>query len=973
MAIEDLIKELNEEQKEAVLLPDGPAIIIAGAGTGKTKTLTTRIAYLILTKKAKPEEILALTFAEKAAYEMELRVDELIPYAYTDFWILTYHSFGERILRENALTLGFSTDFQILSEAEQVMFFQEHLFEFPLSEYRPLSNPTKHIQAILNMISRAKDEDVTPEEYIEYAKKFENENKNSNDESVLEKIRKQKELACVYQKYQQLLFEHKKVDFGDLITLPLKLFREHPLVLNEYQNRFKYILVDEFQDTNYSQFQLLLLLAKKHRNLYVVADDDQSIFKWRGAALSNVIKFLEYFPDAKVIALTKNYRSKQNILDVAYRLIQHNNPERLEIRKNIDKRLISQTGEHGIIKHLHYDNIDSEAEAVAQLIYDKVKTGEYKYKDFAILVRANKNADPFLRALNMKGIPWYFSGSAGLYAQEEIKFLISFLKFMANVHDSISLYSLSCSEIICKIDPVDLAKCMSFAKRKNFTLWYLFEHINDYSSEITLSQNGEEQIKKIVITLTKFIELSHKVSTGTLLYHFIKDTGYLDRLIHEESISSEKKIKNISKFFYLIKKYMEQIPALEKVYEFVNYLDVLIEAGDEPKVAEIDPELDVVNVLTVHKAKGLEFRVVIMASLVSDYFPVAFRHEPISLPDELVKDILPSGDVHLAEERRLFYVGMTRAKEELYFTSADDYGGKRLKKPSRFIIESLGETPRKEVKKGVDISAISRFSLPQEQEIEILFPDEKIIKLSNQQITDYDNCPLQYKYIHILKIPLLPHHTIIYGRAIHETIKEYNIARKKGIKFTQEDLINTFTKLWNPEGFLTPEHERQRFEHGKKVLLNFYQEEEKSERVATFIEEEFNFFISLENERKIHINGRWDRIDIIDGKVVIIDYKTSEVKSKKNADERVKKDTQMLIYSLAYKNIYGKIPDKIELYFVDYGIKGESNVEEKDLVEIEQKICEVAEKIRNKMFDPKPDYIKCEYCVFRTICKYRYE
>ncbi|MFQ5771530.1 MAG: ATP-dependent helicase, partial [bacterium] len=280
-----ILKGLNPAQLTAVKHDRGPLLIVAGAGTGKTKVITHRIAYLIASKRARPEEILALTFTDKAAAEMEERVDILLPYGFAAVWLSTFHAFGDRILREYVLDLGMNTDFQVLSYPEQIIFFKERLFDFPLRYYRPLGNPDKFIAAIIRLFSRAKDEDVTPEEYLAYAEKLQTQSGSEPENQELAELAcQQMELAQTFVKYQQQLTEHGKMDFGDQITHVLKLLREHPLASQQIQNRYKYILVDEFQDTNYAQFQMVQLLARNHQNITVVADDDQSIYKFRGAA-----------------------------------------------------------------------------------------------------------------------------------------------------------------------------------------------------------------------------------------------------------------------------------------------------------------------------------------------------------------------------------------------------------------------------------------------------------------------------------------------------------------------------------------------------------------------------------------------------------------------------------------------------------------------------------------------------------------
>jgi len=963
---ERILSGLNEEQKKAVTYGEGPLLIVAGAGTGKTQVITRRIAYLIAVKKARPEEILALTFTEKAALEMEERVDLLVPYGYTDFWISTFHAFGDRVLRENALEIGLPPDFQVLSVPEQVIFFREHLFDFPLSYYRPLGNPTRYIRAILTLITRAKDEDVTPEDYIRYVQKLEEITKNNSpDEELQEILTKQREIALTYKTYQELLAKEGKVDFGDQITLTLKLFREHPSILGQYQRRFRYILVDEFQDTNYSQFQLVKLLAARHHNVTVVGDDDQSIYKFRGAAISNILGFLDAYPDAHQIVLTKNYRSPREILEPAYRLIQHNNPDRLEFKNRISKRLIPVKKEKGVVKFLHYDTLLSEAEGVAKLIKEKVERGEYRWGDFAILVRANDDAEPFLRALNMAEIPWKFSGNEGLYEQEEIRLLICFLKTLSNLDDSVSLYYLASSEIY-QIPVKDLVLCMNYASRKNRSLYYVFFHHMDIPELYEeLSPEGKATISKLIKDIDDYLERSVKLSTGQLLYQFITKSGYIQRLTSNPSLVNERKVRNIARFFDLVQN-SSQVLKDNKLVQFIKYLDLLIQAGDNPAVAEAEIDSDAVNVLTVHKAKGLEFPVVIIVGLVNGRFPSSFRREPIPLPDELIRDILPSGDFHRQEERRLFYVGMTRAQKELYFTSAKDYGGKRLRKVSPFVLEALNLSPRNIFPAKLSPLEIIKRNAPRKTEEKKPYrkiSKEEMLTLSHLQIDDYLTCPLKYKYIHVLRVPIMQHHAVIYGKALHDAVRQYYRHKLKGKLLSLEQLIAVFENSWINEGFISREHEERRLEEGRETLTRFYERAKEEDILPTFVEKDFSFILG-----KDKIIGRWDRVDIMDGKVSIIDYKSSPVRDKKKADRKTKESLQLAIYALAYKKIFGKIPEKVKLYFLDTGVVGEASLDEHDLDLTVEKIKQASLGIREGVFDPQPGYFSCRFCPYQGIC-----
>src|SRR5438309_5816076 len=404
MAADRILDRLNDTQREAVTHDAGPLLIIAGAGTGKTTVITRRIAWLIAQKKARPEEILALTFTDKAAAEMEERVDTLVPYGYADVEIATFHAFGDRLLREHALELGLQPDFRVLNRAEQVIFLRDRLFQLPLERYRPLGDPTRHIQALITLISRCKDEDIACEEYLAFAERLATLARATPEDAALrERVAQQLELARTYAKYQELMAASGAIDFGDQIVHALRLLRSRPYVLAGLQRRFKHILVDEFQDTNWAQFEIVKLLVARHANVAAVGDDNQAIYRWRGAALSNFRGFLRHFPRARVVILTENYRSHHRILDAAYRLIL-NNPDRLTEsdegqRHGVTKKLAAVREPDGPEpQHLHYETASQEADAVAQSIAERVADGVWRYDDVAILVRSNSDADQFLRS-----------------------------------------------------------------------------------------------------------------------------------------------------------------------------------------------------------------------------------------------------------------------------------------------------------------------------------------------------------------------------------------------------------------------------------------------------------------------------------------------------------------------------------------------------------------------------------------------
>jgi DNA helicase II / ATP-dependent DNA helicase PcrA len=960
--------ELTARQREAVEHGEGPLLVVAGAGTGKTLVITRRIAHLIHSKKAKPEEILALTFTEKAAAGMVERVDVLLPYGFAAVNVSTFHAFGDRILREFALELGLNPDFQVLSQAEQVIFFREHLFEFPLKHYRPLSDPTRFIQAMLKVISRAKDEDVSPEEYVRFAADLRKaagpRTKGGGGSEDSEDAARQEEIAGAYAAYQKLLAEKGKVDFGDQVSLVLRLFRERPHALAEVRKRFRYILVDEFQDTNYAQFQLVRMLGGGIGNVTVVGDDDQSIYKFRGAAISNILGFMDVYPSAGMVVLTDNFRSTQVILDTAYRLIQHNNPERLEVRNRIDKRLMSSRKEGPPVEHLHCDTVTTESDRVAALIHDMLESKQYTPNDIAILVRSNADADPFIRALNMKGVPWRFSGNRGLYSRVEVKLLVSFLKTVSDFEDSMNLHALASSPVY-ELPMEDLQKCVHLSRISHRSLFDAFRESGAGEGPQGLSDEGRVTLRKIVEDLERYLELSRDNVTGVVLYQFLMNSGYLKRLSRSPRPEDGVKIQNIARFFDVIWSF-SQMAGEDRVSHFVRHLGMLMEAGDDPGTAETDPDLEAVNLLTVHRAKGLEWPVVFMVSLVHLKFPHTGRSDPIELPPALARDILPSGDFHMQEERRLFYVGMTRARDRLVFTSAQDYGGARTRKVSPFVLEAL-DRPRVD-QVGLRSSAeekIRRFAPVEESPAGGMepLPEDKTLLLSHYQVDDYLTCPLKYKYVHILRVPILEHHTVVYGKSLHKAIEYYHERKVQNLPASLDDLVRVFEGAWRSVGFLSRDHEEQRFAAGKAALRAFFESEESSGIVPGRVEERFSFM--LENNR---IEGRWDRVDERDGGIVIVDFKSSEVYQQEAADKRAEDSLQLAIYAMAYLRTFEVMPALAELRFLESGLTGRAEVTEKRLNKTAEQILKAAAGIRRRVYDAKPSYQSCRFCAFTEVC-----
>jgi DNA helicase-2/ATP-dependent DNA helicase PcrA len=954
--------KLNKEQQEAIKFGDGPLLIIAGAGTGKTTVITERIKYLIFSKKAKPSEILALTFTEKAAREMEERVDIAMPYGYTQMWIMTFHSFCDRVLRDKALNIGLDPKFKLMTEAESVQLLRNNLFKLDLNYFRPLGNPNKFLSGMLQHFSRLQDEDVNPIDYINWV--------NSNFQTPISKLKneekieqeKWEELAKAYKAYDEIKVKENVLDFGDVIIKTLKLFRDRPNILKEYQKQFKYVLIDEFQDTNYAQNELAILLAGKQKNINVVGDDDQSVYRFRGAAVSNIIQFRKNFPKAKVVVLTKNYRSTQEILDRSYDLIQHNNPDRLEVVEKIDKRLKAvNSGPSTVIEFIHSDRVENEADEIAK----KIKTlitdhgSQYTYRDFAILVRANNHSEPIMRALGRHGIPYQFLGPGRLFKQPEIIDLISYLKVLYDFTDSVSFYRLLSIDHF-DISGRELAELGNYARKNNTSLFESAEKI------------GSDKVKDILKIISKHFDLIKKESAGQLLYFFLEETGLLQKLLSPETAEADKRAKNISKLFDKLKSY-EADHDDSSVTAVVDWLDLSMELGESPLATDSDwTDVNAVNILTVHSAKGLEFPVVFLVNLVGQRFPSMERREQIPIPESLIKEILPVGDFHLEEERRLFYVGMTRAKEKLILTAADYYGeGKREKKLSPFIFEALGLNLESRIS-NLDKTKQLSFRDYEPHEIpdsKFEIPKLKIDYLSFSQIETFQTCPMHYKIRYVYKVPTRSSSSQSFGTSIHTTFNEFYKRLKAGEKPSEKMIYKIFEENWVGKGFTSKAHEKKFFEKGKVYLSGYLKESFDPKNLPVLLEEKFT--IPLGNNLKIA--GTIDRVDDIgDGMIEIIDYKTgASIPSQRDVD----KNLQLSFYALAATKIptvpFGKIPDKVKLslYYLDEQEKISTTRTASQLEKAVEEILKVRDEIEKSDFKCS-NHMFCQMgCEFSLFCK----
>lgn len=980
---------LNKEQKQAVEHGEGPLLIIAGAGTGKTTVVTERIKYLILKKGVLPSQILALTFTQKAADEMEERVDVAMPYGYTQMWISTFHAFCDRILRNEAVHIGLNPAYVLNNEAESIQFLRKNIFKLVLTYFRPLGNPNKFLSGLLQHFSRLRDEDISPNEYIRWAQ-TQNSSRQRRDktqklETNKEEIEKNIELANAFIKYEELKIKEGMMDFSDLISNTLKLFRTRKNILKNYQDQFKYILVDEFQDTNFAQNTLAILLAGDKKNITVVGDDDQAIYRWRGAAISNIIQFRKKFPEAKVVTLTKNYRSTQEILDKSYLLIQNNNPDRLETKEKINKKLTSErkiTGEK--IEFLYAGRVENEAELAVNKINELIKNKKNDYKDIAILVRANDHSQPFVRAFIRHNIPYQFLGPGRLFHQEEIKDLIAYLKVLYNFEDSTSLYRVLTLPIF-DFEGIHLAVLLNLAKKKNYTLFEAMEKVDD----TFLKEEVKEKVKKIVAMIKKHLKQIPRQTAGQILYYFLEDSGILRKMLDLKSQQDEKRYQNIAKFFDKLKTY-EAEHEDASVFAIADWIDLSMQMGEGPLASDIDwTQNNAVNILTIHSSKGLEFPVVFLVNLVEQRFPTRERREQIPIPQELIKEILPEGDYHLQEERRLFYVGLTRAKNNLFLTASSFYGeGKRERKVSPFVYETLGKDI---VEKQLSDFINQQYNNKTMEQLSLIewraspashfpaspaggpLPTSKVNYLSYSQIQTFDICPLHYKLKYILKIPVPQTSAQSFGTSVHSTLRDFYQALLRREKPKINDYVKILEKNWVNEGYVSKSHEKDAFKKAEKIISNYLQKNFSPQNIPISLELPFNFFIkNLPAGRQgLKIGGRIDRIDkISENKIEILDYKTG---NNILDEKRMKNDLQLTFYALAATRVNDKRLNKkpsdvlLSLYFLEKDIKLTTTRTEEQLKVAEEEILKKAQEIEKSDFACSRSSI-CANCEYKILC-----
>jgi DNA helicase-2/ATP-dependent DNA helicase PcrA len=679
MQMSRLLADLNEAQCEAVTHPGGPLLVVAGAGSGKTRVITRRIAWLA-TQGTPPERVLALTFSTKAAEEMRARAEELLTLAYEELWCSTFHAFCARLLQEEGLDAGVDPFFQPVTPADRLALLTDRLDELSLRHHLVWGNPTATLARLIERIDRLKDEMVTAADYQRWARSLA---ASATDAEEREQSERELEFARFYGDHDQLVSEAGALDFGDMILRAFQMLRERPAVRRRTCERFQHVLVDEYQDTNFAQGELLRLLVEEHRNVAVVGDDDQSIYRFRGASRKNIADFQERFPEAKLVRLESNYRSTQAILDAAHAVVAPS-------EDRLDKKLeaIRQDGEPGAVRFWRCENERAQAQAVAAELESLIADGTDP-AEVAILVRSVRHeAKPIATALEERGIPFRVSGEGAFFERTEIRDLLAWLRLLTDPNDATAVVRALVRPPI-ELSPVDLARATQAARRRKVDMVSGLESVLQVAGT---PPDACERIEKFLRLYRVAGRAFDEMRPDVFVQRLVERLGLQKQQLFVAERESLERLMNIAKFVDLASAWARQ-KRHGTAREFARYIVSAAEADLREEEATPRGLAQSVQVLTMHGAKGLEFDHVYLLGLRQSRMPGSRRHSQEPVPDDLLKESLPPNtrEAHISEMRRLLHVAMTRARKRLVLAWPEmtpAAGDQVRQKPSPFYEEA---------------------------------------------------------------------------------------------------------------------------------------------------------------------------------------------------------------------------------------------------------------------------------------------
>jgi DNA helicase-2/ATP-dependent DNA helicase PcrA len=968
--------ELNEAQRRAITHREGPMLVIAGAGTGKTRVITERIRHLLQADASLiGENILGLTFTDKAAGEMKHRVMQTAGERAKSITLSTFHSFCKDLLGE------VDPNRILLDKIDHWILLRRNLPRLQLDKYRRLAEPGQFLSDFVEFFSRCQDELVSSDDYRRFAETLAAEleaERAALDEDTYneraEQVALQWEIARAYLASEALLKEKKKVSIGSLIPEAVALLRRDAILRRKLQRRFRHILVDEFQDTNIAQLELLYLLSDEQRSVFVVGDDAQAIYRFRGASFGSFTLFLERFaavtpgsdPTPFHISLTENYRSTPNILRVATQVIEMNAASR-----TLPKKLLEATRREGErVRIAELANPLDEARWVAQEL-QRLHASGHPWNDFAVLYRQHAHRDELVEELVRRSIPFVIS-RLSILDHPLVKDVLAYLRMIATPFDDIA-----CARVLAApawhLEARDLVRFAERAAKKRGTA--LYDMLQAPQSELPF-----DPPRSSLQELLQFLFEQRKSLKRRTAAEFLADLIEWLEIPQRAGAQDHRYVMQLSKFV----KDWEPKSETRGISEFLEYLDYFQQANGTISLDDEAPG-DAVRLMTVHVAKGLEFPHVFLLRVTPRAFPATERPRVFEFPERLMKEELPDGDFHIQEERRLFYVALTRAMDRLTVTTVTDKKGKI----STFIEDMLmdpavkrrdimqiapklpeivpAEDPQELRKESADWSLFSASAAAPKifsriaQWAEVFHPpSSEPLRLSPSAVENYRKCPQRYLFGYLWSLKEGPKATLSFGSIMHGTIKRILAELRKGNQLPFEEVQRIFETEWRSVGFEDEYQEAEYKKDGLEQLRAFHAT--LIEAPPQILEQEKGFQLALENN--VMVTGRMDQVNSLGGNdVEIVDYKTG--KPKKDADAQ--KDLQLSLYALAAKEIFEWNPVRLVFHYLQNNQIQVTTRDSKQLDEAQNVVHETAADIRAREFPAKPGFI-CRNCAYRPIC-----
>ena len=991
----EIIEQLNPKQKEAVTYLEKPLFVFAGPGTGKTRVTTHKLAYLIKEKGYKPDEILALTFTEKAAEEMKERVEELIP-GTTGINISTFHSFCNDVIGQNSLELGINTGKTVVTDAYQQSFLLGQLDTLGLEMFKVPRVPIDLAKSIQGGISRFKQENITLEKLEEFLDTCEDTDANAY----------LKDLAKAYQAYEDFKNEKGLIDFGDMQLYTLRLFDNRPDIVKLYLEKIKYVIVDEFQDTDFIQLKILFHIAPEG-NITIVGDDDQSIYRFRGAYLTNVQEFHSFYNsknmEPKHVVLESNYRCSGNIQKVASNLIK-NNADREE------KEIKTIKDDQDPVKILKFQDNWNQAIGIVNTIEEMNENGT-AWDDVAVLFRRRVDALPIIEIMEKRQIPFEVIGSREYFNLPIIRAVVSYLKFFADPKRNQPALGHILLRPIHGIHPGEIKDLARFARDRKCSLWQAIQEIEKFPGD-------SKHYFRFRKEMNRLFDIMGDKGIQNLVRSILFSRDFFKIEIEKED---DDNIHLLTKFLNLTYDYFVIYPDAN-LNDFLVHLDAMRSLGLEDDRKE--PSVGKVHLMTIHGAKGKEFPVVFVPCLNKNRLPSRYMPYKINVPDELTGGILSEekpDDLHYQEERRLCYVALTRAKDLLYLSYCDRYLPNKGTTPvSRYLTEIMDEKEgfehiemellEDDSSKATDdigaavrdmiISSVERkdwqsaiealtariiheghdvknLAIPKDlnfddykKKLNILRSQPEIehaerAKYSPSALKMYDDCPLKYYHSYVLGIPGEIKPAFELGTIVHKVVENITWKIQRDEEVSEEKALKYLDSIWVSSAYESEEMEKQDRKDAEEWIRLFIARQAEKEGNIIGIEK----WLELDIDGRM-IRGKVDRIDDLGESIEVIDYKTSKQKASKPG---LKKDFQMALYWLGLEKMQDKPISSIGHWYLRHDKLVMVIITPEELENVRERAIKIIESIEEKNYKASPGYQTCRFCDYADLCDDRWK